>query len=196
MSRPARTDLSTLKLVRIGRVLERGEIEPLSQRIKEAFAGVVLDCEPVEYEAPPVDRIEAALLTQILDHEVGGHVLGLTDADLMDSSGRDFFRFMFGGKDERNHVAVVSTRRLGSRDPNRALARLLKVALHEIGHNFGLVHHYEYGPSQGGGYCPMTKGDFNRHGERSYVRAVIDGRGYRFCGRCRSFLERAWGSRA
>ena len=190
------TDLSTLKLVRIGAALGPDELEPLSERIKEAFAGIVHECEALDYAAPPVERIEAALLTQILDHDVGGHVLGLTDVDLVDSSSRDFFTFMFGGKDERNHVAVVSTRRLGSRDRNRTRARLLKVALHELGHNFGLVHHYEYGPSQGGGYCPMTKGDFNRHGERSYVRAVIDGRGYRFCGRCRSFLERAWGRRA
>jgi predicted Zn-dependent protease len=142
-----------------------------------------------------VERIEAGLLTQVLDQEVGGHILGITDADLVDGSGEDFFDFMFGGKDNRNHVAVVSTRRIGSRDPGRFIARLLKVSLHELGHNFGLVHHYGFVPAAaGGGYCPMTKGDFNRHGERSYVRVVIDGRGFGFCESCRQLIRRVAGS--
>ena len=35
----------------------------------------------------------------------------------------------------------------------------------------------------------MTKGDFNRFGERAYVRAVIDARGFRFCRGCETFLR-------
>lgn len=185
--------LSKLKVVRVGRPLSRDALDGVAGKIRETLADVVRQLEIVQYPLPPVDQIEVALLTQALDQQVGGHILGITDADLMDESGEDFFDFMFGGKDNRNHVAVVSTRRLGSRDPGRFLARLLKVALHELGHNFGLVHHYGYVPAAGGGgYCPMTKGDFNRHGERSYVRAVIDGRGYRFCEGCRRFIRRAY----
>jgi hypothetical protein len=41
----------------------------------------------------------------------------------------------------------------------------------------------------------MSKGDFNRHGEVSYLRMVIDSRGYRFCSGCRRFLELAWSRR-
>lgn len=183
--------LATLKVVRIGRPVSREAIHRLAEQIHDTLADVVGTLEILDYRPPPVDRIEAGLLTQVLDQHLGGHILGITAADLFDDSGEDFFNFMFGGKDNRNHVAVVSTRRLGSRDPGRFLARLLKVALHELGHNFGLVHHYDLVPAPaGGGYCPMTKGDFNRHGERSYVRTVIDGRGFRFCESCLQFIRR------
>lgn len=177
----------------MGRPLSREALHGIAEKIHDTLSEVVREMEVVQYPLPPVEQIEVALLTRALDQQVGGHILGITDADLMDPSGDDFFDFMFGGKDNRNHVAVVSTRRLQSRDPGRVLARLLKVALHELGHNFGLVHHYEYVPALGGGgYCPMTKGDFNRHGERSYVRAVIDGRGSRFCESCLRFIRRAY----
>ena len=136
---------------------------------------------------------EGRLLTQALDQEVGGHILGITDADLLDSSASDFFRFMFGCKDNRNHVAVVSTRRIATSDPRRSITRILKVGLHELGHNFGLTHHYSYEPAGDGGCCPMTKGDYNRHGERSYKRLVIDARGLRVCKACRRFLRVAYG---
>jgi predicted Zn-dependent protease len=188
--------LSNLKLVRIGKPIRRTELDALSSRIREAFAGRLRTVETLDYDSPNVDEIEADLLTQALDLEVGGHILGITDADLLDASASEFFRFMFGCKDNRNHVAVVSTRRIASRDPARSIARLLKVGLHELGHNFGLVHHYAFVPAAGGGYCPMTKGDYNRHGERSYMRAVIDARGYRFCNGCRKFLRLAHGARA
>lgn len=186
--------LATLKVVRLGPGVDPEEIQSLAQRIHDTLTDVLRTLEIVEYTPPPVDRIEAGLLTRILDQEVGGHILGITDADLLDGSGEDFFDFMFGGKDNRNHVAVVSTRRIGSRDRGRFLSRLLKVALHELGHNYGLVHHYGFVRSAAGdGYCPMTKGDFNRHGERSYVRTIIDGRGFGFCESCRHFLRRASG---
>lgn len=186
----SRSALSTLQIVRVGRPLPRPNVQALLDPIRDAFRGVVRSLRLVDFESPRIERIEAGLLTVVLDQEIGGHILGITDSDLVDASGDDFHDFMFGGKDHRNHVAVVSTRRLDSRDPGRALARLLKVSLHELGHNFGLVHHYDFVPASGGGYCPMTKGDFNRHGERSYVRSVIDARGLRFCDGCRSFLHR------
>ncbi len=183
-------DLSTLKLVRVGRPIGRRRVAAMLQPIQEAFADVVRRLRVLDYAAPPLDRIDASLLTRVLDDEVGGHILGITDADLVDESGCDFYPFMFGGKNEHNHVAVVSTRRIGSSDPSRHLERLLKVSLHEVGHNFGLVHHYSFVTASDGGCCPMTKGDFNRHGERGYVRSVIDARGFHFCDSCLSFLRR------
>ncbi len=163
----------------------------MSKRIREAFAGSLDTVDLHDYEAPEIDEIEADLLTQALDQHFGGHVLGITDADLFDSAASDFFRFMFGCKDNRSQVAVVSTRRIASRDASRSIARLLKVGLHELGHNFGLVHHYDFVPASDGAYCPMSKGDYNRHGERSYLRSVIDARGFRFCDACRKFLRLA-----
>ena len=184
-------DLSILKVVRVGRPLQKVAPEAILQPLRDALKDVVRRLRLLDYESPRMDRIEAGLLTVVLDQEIGGHILGITNADLIDEEGGDFHDFMFGGKDNRNDVAVVSTRRIASSDPRRALARLLKVSLHELGHNFGLVHHYGFVPASDGGYCPMTKGDFNRHGERGYIRSVIDARGFRFCDACRSFLRRA-----
>lgn len=185
--------LSQLKLVRLGRPINRSEHAALAARIREAFRGFVKSISLIDYEQPEVEAIEADLLTQDLDQRLGGHILGITSADLLDRSATDFFRFMFGCKDNRNHVAVVSTRRIISDDPTRSITRLLKVGLHELGHNFGLVHHYSFERTGDGGYCPMTKGDYNRHGERSYKRSVIDARGFRFCEACRRFLRLAHG---
>ena len=193
MKQGAHHDLSTLKVVRVGRPVSSAALRALLGPIREAFADVLRRLRLVEFESPRIERVEAALLTKVLDEELGGHILGITNADLIDESGQDFDRFMFGGKDNRNDVAVVSTRRIASRDPARTLARVLKVSLHELGHNFGLVHHYSFEPAADGGCCPMTKGDYNGHGQLSYVRSVIDARGFRFCDRCRSFLRRAHG---
>jgi hypothetical protein len=187
------TELSSLKLVRIGGALAPEGARTLAHRIVDAFSGVVESCLIVELEAPPVERIEAMLLTRVLAQEVGGHVLGVTDVDLVDSTGNDFWSFLFGGKDTANHVAVVSTRRLANDGDEESSDRLAKVSLHELGHNFGLPHHYAYERAAGGGCCPMSKGDFNRHGEVSYLRSVVDARGFLFCEACRQFLRLAWG---
>lgn len=185
--------LSSLKLVRIGEPISQASLQSFAEKIVESFLYLIRDIALVQYDPPPFDAIEARLLTRSLDAEVGGHILGVTGADLVDSSGDEFFPFMFGGKDNSNDVAVVSTRRLvgdgGEVSSELAGARLLKVAIHELGHNFGLLHHYGHDKADDGAYCPMTKGDFNRFGEHGYVRAVIDARGFRFCRGCETFLR-------
>lgn len=182
------TDLSTLKVVRVGSPLPVGTLQSVTGWILGAFKHVIRDLQLVQYDPPEFDAIEADLLTGALHEEVGGHILGITSADLVDRRGDAFFSFMFGGKDNRNDVAVVSTRRLARGDGSLSLERILKVGLHELGHNFGLVHHYSLEPAIEGGYCPMSKGDYNRFGERGYLRAIIDGRGLSFCRSCRDFL--------
>ncbi|RMH15209.1 MAG: hypothetical protein D6696_21355 [Acidobacteria bacterium] len=182
--------LSKLRLVRIGKPLPQTTFETFAGVIRRAFAHVIEELEIVDHEPPPVDRIEASLLTADLDHRIGGHILGITDVDLVDRQGDDFFEFMFGGKDHRSHVAVVSTRRLASSRGQALQDRVFKVGLHELGHNFDLLHHYAFVRAPDGNYCPMSKGDYNRYGERGYVRSVVDGRGFRFCSGCRDFLLR------
>jgi|SRR6185503_9000853 predicted Zn-dependent protease len=188
-----RDALASLKLVRIGDPLSETSLRSFAEKIVESFLDLIHDVALIQYDPPPFEAIEARLLTRSLDQEVGGHILGVTGADLFDSSCDDFFNFMFGGKDNSNDVAVVSTRRLQGDGaevaPELAGARLLKVAIHELGHNFGLLHHYGHDKADDGAYCPMTKGDFNRFGERAYVRAVIDARGFRFCRGCETFLR-------
>jgi hypothetical protein len=192
--RSAKRDaLASLKLVRIGEPISQTSLGSFADKIVDSFLHLIREICLVQYDPPPFDAIEAKLLTRSLDLEVGGHILAVTAADLVDSSGDDFFSFMFGGKDNSNHVAVVSTRRLlgdgAEVSPELAGARLLKVAIHELGHNFGLLHHYGHDKAEDGAYCPMTKGDFNRFGEHGYLRAVIDARGFRFCRGCETFLR-------
>jgi predicted Zn-dependent protease len=188
-----RDALASLKLVRIGDPISQSSLQSFAAKIVDSFLDLIRNVAFVQYDPPPFDAIEARLLTRSLDEEVGGHILGVTGADLYDSSCDDFFSFMFGGKDNSNDVAVVSIKRLvgdgAEVSPELAGARLLKVALHELGHNFGLLHHYGHEKADDGAYCPMTKGDFNRFGERAYVRAVIDARGFRFCRGCETFLR-------
>lgn len=188
-TKAARHALAKLKLVRVGAPIDLRALEAFAEKIRQSFYNIIRDVELVQYDPPPFETIETELLTRSLALEVGGHILGVTGADLVDRSGGDFFTFMFGGKDNSNHVAVVSTRRLHGRNSEISGARLLKVALHELGHNFGLLHHYSLHKAEDGSYCPMTKGDFNRFGERGYVRAVIDARGFRFCRTCEAFLH-------
>jgi predicted Zn-dependent protease len=180
--------LRALKIVRIGRAVSRQLVVSLRERVDSAFSNAITETAIVDYDAPPIDTIEVRLLTRALEEEIGGHILGVTDVDLHDADPLDDPEFVFGGKDNRNDVAVVSTHRLGSRDPEVSVARVLKVGLHELGHNFGLVHHYRDERGSGGDLCPMTKGDFNRFGERAYVRAVIDQRGMGFCETCRRVI--------
>ncbi len=184
------SNLSRLKIVTVGEPPQIGRIELYKRAIALGLGNVLRKLEVVPYDFPPLERIEASLLTGALAQDVGGHILAITDADLFEDECADFSSFMFGGKDTRNDVAVVSTRRLAGHSRERARERLIKVALHELGHNFGLGHHYSFEPALGGGYCPMSKGDFNGYGERGYVRGVIDARGTTFCQSCSEALQR------
>ena len=181
--------LSSLRMVRVGRLETDPPFEWMADSILAAFGGGIDSVDVVDYDAPSFERIEAALLTQALEQEIGGHILGVTDADLC-SSDDEATCAMFGGKDHRNDVAVVSPRRLGPGSVELLQQRLCKVALHELGHNFGLVHHYELVIARDDGCCPMSKGQYNGFGEVGYVRAVIDQRGFSFCEACLEFIRR------
>lgn len=71
----------------------------------------------------------------------GWRILGLTDVDLF----IPILTFVFGEAQLGGGAAVVSTARLGHdgtefHDPRRLAARLLREAVHEVGHCFGLLH--------------------------------------------------------
>jgi predicted Zn-dependent protease len=150
---------------------------------------------------PFVDSIDALLLTMILDEGVGGHTLGITDAHLKTRDSDEFYDGIFGGKNPKNNVAVVSTRKLGPEEITSReeydlfISRTSKVSVHEVGHNLGLTDHASYKTAPDGSLCPMSRGEFNKFGFKGYVTAIIDGRGHCFCDNCTHFLSRVYEAR-
>lgn len=187
--------IERLTIVRIGNVFSYGTLQEIGDRLLAAFDGIIRDYRLSHHESPVTDSIDAYLLTMILHTEYRGHTLGITDADLKTQDPDEFYNVILGGKNPRNDVAVVSTRKLSptriesDTDYELLLDRTLKVSLHEVGHNLGLTDHGAYTFASQGELCPMSKGEYNKFGYTGYVRAVVDGRGVRFCDECLRFLE-------
>ena len=194
-------DRSKLNLVRIGSDITYSSLKEIGTGILSSFKGVINDFTLAHYNSPVVESIDAQLLTMILHEEYGGHTLGITDADLKTRDTDEFYNCIIGGKNPKNDVAVVSTRKLSpdaidsDQDYRLFIGRTLKVALHEIGHNFGLTDHAAYRKAPDGTLCPMSRGEFNKFGYRGYVRAIVDGRGLTFCSECSYFLSQVHGYR-
>jgi hypothetical protein len=193
-------NIDRLNIVRLGAVLTYSTLQEIGAQILASFDGIIADIELSHHDTPVTESIDAYLLTMVLDMEFGGHTLGITDADLKTRDDDEFYNTIIGGKNPRNDVAVVSTRRLSPEriesdgDYQLLIMRTLKVSLHEIGHNLGLTDHPSYRFAADGGLCPMSKGEFNKFGYKGYVRAVVDGRGVNFCDDCGSFLQAIHGA--
>jgi len=189
------TSKKQLKLVRVGPHMTYSSLRRIGDGILESFDGIIVEINLSHHSAPPVGSIDARLLTMILDEEYHGHILGITDADLRTSGEDEFYNSILGGKNPSNDVAVVSTSKLTPKrlctqaEYDRFIARVLKVSLHEIGHNLGLTDHAAYKTARDGSLCPMSRGEFNRFGYRGYVRVIVDGRGLKFCEECSYFLR-------
>ena len=188
-----------LNIVRIGSDITFSSLKVIGKKILETFAGLIGEFSLSHFNTPVVESIDAHLLTMVLHDEYGGHILGITDADLKTSDWDEFYNSIVGGKNPKNDVAVVSTNKLSppqiqsEKDYDLYLDRTLKVSLHELGHNFGLTDHASFQKSRDGTLCPMSRGEFNKFGYRGYVRVVIDGRGLYFCEECTSFLNSIYG---
>ncbi len=117
------------------------------------------------------------LLTRILAHRrvTSGKVLGVTGLDLF----VPVLTFVFGEAQLDGTAALVSTCRLDESfyglpsNPSLLRERLIKEAVHELGHTFGLIHclHIE---------CVM-------HSSTSVEE--IDLKGMEMCKECRSFVQ-------
>ena len=189
---------SVLHIVRAGSDITFSSLKVIGNRILDSFQGKIKEFNLARYKAPVVDSIDAYFLTKILHQEYGGHVLGITDADLETDDIDEFYNSIFGGKNPQNDVAVVSTKKLcpDRIDSQKAyelfLDRTSKVSLHEVGHNMGLTDHPSYQTAPDGSLCPMSRGKYNKFGYLGYVRAIIDGRGVNFCDECNYFLNRIY----
>jgi predicted Zn-dependent protease len=190
---------SKLNLVRIGSDITYSSLKKIKEGLLQSFRGFINEIRLSHHDSPVVDSIDAQLLTMILDQEYGGHTLGITDADLKTQDEDEFYNTILGGKNPRNDVAVVSTRKLipsnfrSDEEYERFIERTLKVSLHEVGHNFGLTDHASYKYTKDGSLCPMSRGEYNKFGYRGYIKIIIDGRGLIFCDECNDFLVRAYG---
>ena len=192
-------NISELTIVRIGSDITYSSLKKIGTGILESFRDFIKEVKFSHHESPVVESIDAQLLTMILDEEYSGHTLGITDADLKTDDEDEFYSTILGGKNPKNDVAVVSTRKLTPEQFNSDRAydlfidRTLKVSLHEIGHNLGLTDHAAYRPASKGRLCPMSRGEFNKFGYRGYIKAIVDGRGRDFCDECIHFLKSVYG---
>jgi len=197
-----RENRSVLNIVRIGSYISFSSLKEIGNTILESFQGIIDEFRLLHHDGPLIESIDAYLLTTILHEEFGGLILGITDVDLKTKDTDEFYNSIFGGKNPQNDVAVVSTKKLSPKtinskeDYNLFIDRTLKVSLHEVGHNFGLTDHGSYKATPDGSLCPMSKGEFNKFGYRGYVKAIIDGRGLRFCDECTYFLRKTCGYRS
>ncbi|RJQ66063.1 MAG: hypothetical protein C4519_26205 [Desulfobacteraceae bacterium] len=187
--------INQLTIVRVGNVFSFSTLQEIGDRLLTAFEGIIGDYQVSHHESPVTDSIDAYLLTMVLHTEYRGHTLGITDADLKTDDADEFYNVIIGGKNPCNDVAVVSTRKLSpariesNTDYELLVNRTVKVSLHEVGHNLGLTDHGTYTFAADGALCPMSKGEYNKFGYSGYVRAVVDGRGVRFCDECNYFLH-------
>lgn len=193
-------NLSQLNIVRIGSYITYSSLKTIGAGILESFRGLIKETNLSHHDSPVVESIDAQLLTMILDEEYPGHTLGITDADLKTTDDDVFYNSILGGKNPQNDVAVVSTNKLTpldlttDREYDLFVDRTLKVALHEVGHNFGLTDHSSYKLAGDGLLCPMSRGEFNKFGYRGYITVIIDGRGVIFCDECTDFLKNVYGA--
>ncbi len=129
--------------------VDSGFLDRLALCVEERFlAGAVIEpALPLSRSALNVTRAQLFLSTltskALRAHpEQDGALLVLTDFDLYKTS----HRFIFGGSDEVQRLAAVSTHRLRpefygeEHDANVLFQRTLKEAVHELGHVFGLKH--------------------------------------------------------
>jgi hypothetical protein len=192
-------NISRLNIVRIGSYITYSSLKKIGDGILKSFRGAIENIELTHHDTPVVESIDAQLLTMVLEQEYGGHTLGITDADLKTKDDDEFYNSILGGKNPKNDVAVVSTNKLtpqkinSDREYDLFIGRTLKVALHEVGHNFGLTDHASYRLGKYGLLCPMSRGEFNKFGYRGYVKVIIDGRGLNFCAECTDFIRNVYG---
>jgi archaemetzincin len=154
-------------------------IQPLAQEIRSAFGLPVKCAGRTIHLARAYDRIRqqynsSQLLLQLIDNPPAdaAKILGITGVDLF----IPVLTFVFGEAQLDGIGAIVSVHRLHTTfyglpdDMPRMIQRLVKEAIHELGHTYGLVHCSRPGcvlnastyaediDQKGAGLCPRCQG--------------------------------------
>ena len=136
------------------------------------------DLKVAEHFNPAISQYNcSSLLLALITKPPPGAVkiLGVTEVDL----GEPIFDFIFGEAQLDGFGAILSTYRLLNElyglppDRNLLVQRLIKEALHEVGHTFGLIHCFQP-------HCVMNPSTFVEQ---------IDTKSEHFCRQCRTSLD-------
>jgi len=141
--------ISLLSVGRVDRALLEALAEELTQRLRVACS-IQPDSLEAEFAYNALRRQyhSAEILKRILQKPAGDSwkVLGVTEMDLY----IPVLTFVFGEAQLADGGALVSAHRLRQEfyglppDPELLRERLLKEALHELGHTYGLRHCHDY----------------------------------------------------
>jgi archaemetzincin len=136
LERPARKGLTLLPIAPI----EARVVHDLAGAMSAIGYSVTVVAEqpmPAGSYVPSRRQHQAEALVELARQQAGGRVLAVTEADLYS----DDLNFVFGLADARGRAAVISVHRLrAGADARRLHERVVKEAVHELGHTMGLGH--------------------------------------------------------
>ena len=179
--RPPAAGRAVLRLVPLYCGEQAALLDALGERLQRVLPVAVEQHPPgfdpeLAYDPSRGQYNSRTLLAQLLrDSDGAERVLGVAGVDLF----IPVLTFVFGEAQLDGRAAVVSTQRLDNAlyglapDPALLFERLVKEAVHELGHTFNLLHCSD-------GRCVMASS--------TYVEQ-IDLKGERFCDRCLDALR-------
>jgi len=168
-----------IQLVAVGDEVRRPMLEILAADVRRAAGVACIAADRYLNPAKAFDPIRrqyhsTKILSDMVGFGDGSRVLGVTEYDLF----VPILTYVFGEAQWPGRYAVVSIHRLREEfyglPPDEAVlrARLLKEALHEIGHTFGLRHCADW-------RCAMAS---------AHAVELLDVKEPQFCGACRAFI--------